>query len=160
MTLEPVIFVAVFCSGCFGPSAYCLLDHILAPAMIRGEALYSNRSAWYVCFPGIHGKDRLTNFKGPGRDKDELALAERTLSLFSALAEMGINDKAQLMIAGAAARTTMRSDESATDEEVQSAALAALGLEGGLSVDAGRSASREESPELEDCAGGTRTRRS
>jgi len=125
--------------------------------MIRGEALYTSRSAWFVCFPGIHGKDCLTNFKGPGRDgKDEIPLAERTLSLFSALAEMGINDKARLMTAGAAARATMRSAESATDEEVKSAALSTLGIEGGVSVDGGRSASREESPELEDCVGGTR----
>ena len=122
--------------------------------MIRGEALYTPRSAWYVCFPGTSAKDRLANFKGPGRDGPcEQALAERTLHLFSALAEMGINDKAQLMTAGAAARSTMRAKVSSTDDEVKSAALAALGMEGGRVVDGGGSASREDSPELEDSPG-------
>ena len=93
--------------------------------MIRGEALYSSRSAWCVCFPGTTAKDRLTNFKGPGRDFDEIALAERTLTLFSALAEIGIKEKAQLMTAGNTARTTMRNNTASTDEEVMTAALAA-----------------------------------
>ena len=96
--------------------------------MIRGEALYSSRSAWYVCFPGTSAKDRLTNFKGPGRDTNEMALAERTLTLFSALAEMGINEKAQLMTAGDTARAALREKMSITDEELMSAALAALAL--------------------------------
>ena len=64
---------------------------------------------------------------------------------------MGINDKAQLMTAGAAARSTMRAKVLSTDDEVKSAALAALGMEGGRVVDGGGSASREDSPELEDC---------
>ena len=118
--------------------------------MIRGEALYSHRSAWFVCFPGVTTQDRLTNFKGPGRDgtlgQCERAMAERCLLLFSALAEIGIDDRERLMTAGAAARATMRDDESATDEQVQCAALAALGTEGVVSVavDGGMSASREE----------------
>ena len=54
---------------------------LFSAAMIRGEALFSIRSTWFVCFPGKTAKDRLTNFKGPGRDGshvDEFALAERT----------------------------------------------------------------------------------
>jgi len=63
---------------------------------------------------------------------------------------MGITDKAQLMTAGAAARSTMRANVSSTDDEVKSAALAALGMEGGGVVDGLGLASREDSPELED----------
>ena len=122
--------------------------------MIRGEALYSSRSAWYVCFPGTSAKDRLTNFKGPGRDTNEMALAERTLTLFSALAEMGINEKAQLMTAGDTARAALREKMSITDEELMSAALAKLGLGDKMTVVGVGPVSREESPELEDCAGG------
>ena len=122
--------------------------------MIRGEALYSSRSAWYVCFPGTSAKDGLTNFKGPGRDTDEMALAERTLTMFSALAEMVINEKAQLMTAGDTARAALRKNMSIPDEELMSAALAALGLGDKMTVDGVGPVSREESPELEDCAGG------
>ena len=53
-----------------------ILSHDISPliTVIRGEALYSSRSAWFVCFHGTSVKDRLTNFKGPGRDIDEIAL--------------------------------------------------------------------------------------
>ena len=122
--------------------------------MIRGEALYSGRSAWFVCFPGTSARDRLTNFKGPGRDVDEIALARRTLTLFSALAGLGVNDKAQLMTAGATARAVLRQNAMVEDEELISAALAAVGVGDKKVLDEVELCSRDEPTLLQDCAGG------
>ena len=122
--------------------------------MIRGEALYSGRSAWFVCFPGTSARDRLTNFKGPGRDVDEIALARRTLTLFAALAGLGVNDKAQLMTAGATARAVLRQNAMVEDEKLISAALAAVGVGDKKVLDEVELCSRDEPTLLQDCPGG------
>ena len=96
--------------------------------MIRGEALYSPRSQWYVCFPGTASKDRLTNFKGAGRDPDEFHLAQRCLELFTALAGMGVEGKDQLMKAGDTARSAMRKTHDISDADLMFHVLEASGL--------------------------------
>ena len=64
---------------------------------VRGEAFYTSRSAWFVCFRG--SQDGVPH---------ERALAERTLTLFAALAAAGVSDREELKVAGAAARAELR----------------------------------------------------
>ena len=91
---------------------------------IRGEALYTPRGCWYVCYPTASAKFRMTNFR-----EDELSYAERTVALFRSLSERRIEERACLMQAGAVARTLLRTTAGATDADVLRAALAALGKE-------------------------------
>ena len=75
---------------------------------VSGEALYTARSTWFVCFPG--NRDRLISFRGPrGDDHDgELELAQRTLNLFRQLSTFGAPSRDDLMGVGVTARGMLR----------------------------------------------------
>ena len=92
--------------------------------MIRGEAFYTPRSTWFVCYPGTTSKDRLTGFRGPEDGKvHEYALAERTLELFKTLGARGIRERADLMTAGQTARAALRANPSISAEALLAAQL-------------------------------------
>ena len=118
--------------------------------IVRGEALYTPRGCWFVCYPSPSTKHRLTNFK-----QEELALAERTLKLFRTLADHALQDRESLMVAGCTARSLLRNDPKATDDEVLGAALAALGR---AKASLGEDVEPEDAIVLEDCVREDNTR--
>ena len=129
-----------------------------AAMAVRGEALYEPRSAWFVCFPGTTAKDRLTNFRGPGREGgDELRLAERCLRIFTAIADHGVQSKPELMRAGSAARSAMRNNPAISDGDLMQLVLQSLDLAHVQSLSNHEDRPRSESPELQDCEGGRDT---
>ena len=91
---------------------------------IRGEALFTDRGCWFVCYPSSSTKCRLTNFK-----QDEMEHAQRALEAFRELGRFGISDRAELMTVGGRIRSCLRENLGMGMQYLLSAALAALGKE-------------------------------
>ena len=115
---------------------------------VRGEALFTPRGAWCVCYPSSSAKFRLTNFK-----QEEYGLAEQTLLVFRELGRQGISDRQELMKVGERVRSCLRSNPTMPMAELKIVALAAIGREGllasadvGASVDAPAVASGRVAP--------------
>ena len=89
---------------------------------IRGEALFTDRGCWFVCYPSSSTKCRLTNFR-----QDEMDHAQRALAAFRELGQLGISDRAELMTAGGRIRSCLRENLGMRMEDILNAALAALG---------------------------------
>ena len=62
---------------------------------VRGEALFTDRGCWFVCYPSSSTKCRLTNFK-----QDEMEHAHRALKAFRELGRLGISRRYELMTVG------------------------------------------------------------
>ena len=98
---------------------------------IRGEALFTDRGCWFVCYPSSSTKCRLTNFK-----QDEMEHAQRALEALRGLGRLGISDRAELMTVGGRIRSCLRENLGMGMLDLLSAALAALGKEDLLAVGA------------------------
>ena len=61
---------------------------------VRGEALFTDRGCWFVCYPSSSAKCRLTNFR-----QEEMDHAQRALDVFRELGKL-ISDRAELMTVG------------------------------------------------------------
>ena len=127
--------LSILCAWPFQFKRFCAAT-AMGDGEVRGEALFTARGAWFVCYPSSSTKCRLTNFK-----QDELGLAEQTLRLFRELGKQGISDRQELMKAGVRVRACLRSDPTMALADLKIAALAAIGREGvGASADADASA--------------------
>ena len=91
---------------------------------VRGEALFTDRGCWFVCYPSSSTKCRLTNFK-----QDEMEHAQRALETFRELGRLGISDRAELMTVGGRIRSCLRENLGMGMQYLLSAALVALGKE-------------------------------
>ena len=91
---------------------------------VRGEALFTSRGCWFVCYPSASRKCRLTNFK-----QHEMEHAQRALETFRELGRLGISDRAELMAVGDRIRSCLRDGSEMSNSQLWCAALAALGKE-------------------------------
>ena len=90
---------------------------------VRGEALFTDRGCWFVCYPSSNAKCRLTNFK-----QEEMDHAQRALDVFRELGKL-ISDRTDLMKAGGKIRACLREDLGMPMIDILIAALAAIGQE-------------------------------